>query len=121
MPSFAAAASFFTNTFLEHRWFYTELYPRKEFRLPDILSQEQVIHLLQSIKTPNTNSSLGCFTAPECARRTLRLKKWNTSTARVFRSKSWAARQQRPIHAFAKELLTKWKPITDTTAQNLLF
>jgi hypothetical protein len=29
-------------------------------------------------------------------------------------------RQQRPIHALPKELLTKWKPITDTTAPNLL-
>jgi hypothetical protein len=65
---------FHKHIFLEHRWFCQELYPRKEFRLPDILSQEQVIHLLQSIKTPNTNSSLGCFTAPECDRRTLPLK-----------------------------------------------
>jgi integrase/recombinase XerD len=32
------------------------LYPRKEFRLPDILSQEQIIHLLQNIKKPQTQT-----------------------------------------------------------------
>lgn len=59
---FAAAASFFYKHILRtHLVFATELYPRKEFRLPDILSQEQVIHLLQSIKNPKHKLIVGLF------------------------------------------------------------
>lgn len=59
---FAAAASFFyKHIFRTPLVFATELYPRKEFRLPEILSQEQVIHLLQSIKNPKHKLIIGLF------------------------------------------------------------
>lgn len=55
---FAAAASFFyKNIYRTPLVFATELYPRKEFRLPEILSQEQMIHLLQSIQNPKISST----------------------------------------------------------------
>jgi site-specific recombinase XerD len=59
---FAAAASFFyKHIFRTSLVFANELYPRKEFRLPEILSQEQMIHLLQSIKNPKHKLILGLF------------------------------------------------------------
>jgi integrase/recombinase XerD len=59
---FAAAASFFyKNIYRTPLVFATELYPRKEFRLPEILSQEQMIHLLQSIKNPKHKLIIGLF------------------------------------------------------------
>jgi len=59
---FAAAASFFyKHIFRAPLVFATELYPQKEFRLPEILSQEQVIDLLQSIKNPKHKLIIGLF------------------------------------------------------------
>ncbi|WP_223256137.1 tyrosine-type recombinase/integrase [Flavobacterium laiguense] len=59
---FAAAASFFyKHIFRTPLVFASELYPRKEFRLPEILSQEQVIHLLESIKNPKHKLVIGLF------------------------------------------------------------
>lgn len=59
---FAAAASFFYKyVFRTELVFANELYPRKEFRLPEILSQEQVIHLLQNIKNPKHKLIIGLF------------------------------------------------------------
>lgn len=63
---FAAAASFFyKHIYRTSLVFATELYPRKEFRLPEILSQEQMLHLLQSIKNPKHKLIIGLFYGTE--------------------------------------------------------
>jgi site-specific recombinase XerD len=41
--------------------FATELYPKKEFKLPEILSEEQVLHLLKSIINPKHKLIVGLF------------------------------------------------------------
>ena len=59
---FAASASFFyKHIFRTELVFAHELYPRKEFKLPGILSQEQVVQLLQSIKNPKHKLIIGLF------------------------------------------------------------
>lgn len=50
---FAASASFFYKNILRTELVFAhELYPRKEFKLPEILSQEQIIHLLNCVQNP---------------------------------------------------------------------
>lgn len=59
---FAASCSFFYKfIFRTTVVFANELYPRKEFRLPEILSQDQVIHLLNSIKNTKHKLMIGLF------------------------------------------------------------
>lgn len=59
---FAAACSFFYKHILRTELvFASELYPRSEFKLPGILSQEQVIHLLNSIENPKHKLIVGLF------------------------------------------------------------
>jgi len=41
--------------------FSSELYPRKEFKLPGVLSEEQIIHLLQSIENTKHKLMIGLF------------------------------------------------------------
>jgi integrase/recombinase XerD len=59
---FAASCSFFYKFI--HRSplvFASELYPRKVFKLPEILSEEQMLHLLASIKNPKHKLMIGLF------------------------------------------------------------
>lgn len=59
---FAASCSFFYKFIYRSTLvFATELYPRKEFKLPDILSQEQILHLLGTIKNPKHKLIVGLF------------------------------------------------------------
>jgi hypothetical protein len=81
-----------------------------EFRLPDILSQEQV-HLFAEHQNPKHKLIIGLFYGTR-----MRLDYGNgIHRPQEFQIKSWAARQQRPIHALPRSW-AKWKPITDTTA-----
>jgi len=41
--------------------FASELYPRKKFTLPGILSEEQIIHLLKSIENIKHKLMIGLF------------------------------------------------------------
>jgi len=59
---FAASCSFFYKFVLRSPVvFASELYPRKEFKLPEILSQEQIIKLLTSIKNPKHKLIVALF------------------------------------------------------------
>jgi len=59
---FASSCSFFYKNILRSDVvFASELYPRKEFKLPAILSEEQIIHLLQSIENPKHKLIIGLF------------------------------------------------------------
>jgi site-specific recombinase XerD len=59
---FAASCSFFYKFVLRSPVvFATELYPRKEFKLPEILSQEQVIMLLSRIVNPKHKLMIALF------------------------------------------------------------
>jgi site-specific recombinase XerD len=58
----AAACSFFYKHILRSEMvFASELYPRKVFKLPEILSQEQVLHLLGAIKNRKHKLMVGLF------------------------------------------------------------
>lgn len=59
---FAASCSFFyKHIYRNNLVFPTELYPRKEFKLPEILSQEQIMQLLDAIKNPKHKLMIGLF------------------------------------------------------------
>lgn len=59
---FAASCSFFyKNIFRTELVFASELYPRREFKLPEILSQEQVVHLLNSVQNIKHKLIVGLF------------------------------------------------------------
>jgi len=59
---FASSCSFFYKNILRSEVvFASELYPRKEFKLPGILSEEQIIHLLRSIENPKHKLIIGLF------------------------------------------------------------
>lgn len=59
---FAASCSFFYKFVMRSPVvFANELYPKKEFKLPEILSQEQVLHLLKSIINPKHKLIVGLF------------------------------------------------------------
>ena len=59
---FAAACSFFYKYIYRSAFvFPVELYPRSEFILPEILSEEQILHLLNSIKNRKHKLIVGLF------------------------------------------------------------
>lgn len=59
---FASSCSFFFKNIIRSEMvFASELYPRKEFKLPGILSEEQIIHLLQSIENTKHKLMIGLF------------------------------------------------------------
>jgi site-specific recombinase XerD len=59
---FASSCSFFYKNIIRSEMvFASELYPRKEFKLPEILSEEQIIHLLQSIENTKHKLIIGLF------------------------------------------------------------
>lgn len=59
---FASSCSFFFKNIIRSEMvFASELYPRKEFKLPEILSEEQIIHLLQSIENTKHKLIIGLF------------------------------------------------------------
>ncbi len=58
----AQACSFFYKNILPTPYVVpSALYPRKEFRLPDILSEEQFMHLYGSITNPKHKAIIGLF------------------------------------------------------------
>jgi integrase/recombinase XerD len=58
----AQACSFFYKNILPTPYVVPNaLYPRKEFRLPDILSEEQIAHLYGSITNPKHKAIIGMF------------------------------------------------------------
>jgi integrase/recombinase XerD len=58
----ASACSFFFKHILPTPFVIpSQLYPRKEFKLPDILSEEQIVHLLSSIKNSKHQAIIALF------------------------------------------------------------
>lgn len=58
----ASSCSFFyKNIFKSEFVVPTEFYPRREFKLPEILSQEQIIHLLNCVQNPKHKLIVGLF------------------------------------------------------------